>query len=124
MPSKVKKWIGYPSYFLKLDVRKYFDSISHKILFEKLSRIFKDPILLKIFQRIINSYSASENRGVPIGNLTSQYFTNFYLAYLDHCISGSAGAKYIRYMDDMIFINELPIKREIITADLTATVAG
>lgn len=115
--ERVKKWMsetGSSLYFLKLDICKFFYSINHGILFEKLSRKFKDPLLLKIFYDIIKSYSASENRGVPIGNLTSQYFANFYLAHLDHYIQNISGEKsgansslkYVRYMDDMIFVHQ------------------
>ncbi|MBN2894100.1 MAG: hypothetical protein JXL97_19675, partial [Bacteroidales bacterium] len=43
-------------YYLKLDIRKYFDSISHQILMQKLETIFKDKMLLYVFYQIIDSY--------------------------------------------------------------------
>ncbi len=96
----------YP-YVGKLDVRKYFDSISHKILSEKLERILKDPILLKIFKSIIQSYEVSSGKGIPIGNLTSQYFANFYLSSLDHYAKEDLHTPaYIRYMDDVLIFGE------------------
>ena len=89
--------------FLKLDIRKYFDSIDHNVLLKLLGKKFKDPKLLEIFEQIINSYSTSQSKGLPIGNLTSQYFANFYLAFLDHFIKEDLQIKhYVRYMDDMI----------------------
>lgn len=90
-------------WFLKLDVRKYFDSIHHQVLAQLLSERFKEKKLLAIFKQIIDSYQASEQRGLPIGNLTSQYFANHYLATADHFIKEQLKIKaYVRYMDDMV----------------------
>jgi RNA-directed DNA polymerase len=95
--QKKYKW------FLKLDVRKYFDSIDHDLLKQLLMRRFKDKYLLKIFCDIINSYETSAGKGLPIGNLTSQYFANHYLAVADHFIKEKLNASaYVRYMDDMV----------------------
>ncbi|MDR2692908.1 MAG: RNA-directed DNA polymerase [Chitinispirillales bacterium] len=104
--SRVKGWVGRNAWFCKLDARKFFDSISHGVLLGQLRRMFKDGRLLDIFSRIIDSYSASPGRGVPIGNLTSQYFANFYLAHLDHFVKERLGVKmYVRYMDDMVMLH-------------------
>ncbi|MFM9949579.1 MAG: reverse transcriptase domain-containing protein [Saprospiraceae bacterium] len=90
-------------YYLKLDIRKYFDSIDHDILLSMLHRKFKDKALLDIFSEIIHSYSVLPGKGVPIGNLTSQFFANHYLALLDHFIKDELQVKaYIRYMDDFV----------------------
>lgn len=90
-------------YWLKLDVRKYFDSISHDHLMFQLGRIYKDPLLLGMFRAIIGSYCTEPGRGLPIGNLTSQYFANHYLSPLDHYIrEGLHVEGYVRYMDDMM----------------------
>ncbi|MCQ2975255.1 MAG: RNA-directed DNA polymerase [Bacteroidales bacterium] len=89
-------------YLAKLDFRKYYYSINHNILKEKLRKIFKDKLLLHIFDKIIDSYSVSEGLGLPIGNLTSQYFANYYLSSLDHYIKEQLQIPYIRYMDDML----------------------
>lgn len=90
-------------WFLKLDVRKYFDSINHEILNKILSSRFKDKVLVGIFNKIINSYETSPLKGLPIGNLTSQYFANHYLAVADHFIKERLKIKcYVRYMDDMV----------------------
>lgn len=65
--------------------------------------MFKDTRLLNILNQIINSYEAHPKRGLPIGNLTSQYFANHYLSGLDHFIKGNLQIKaYVRYMDDMV----------------------
>jgi len=91
------------SYFLKMDVRKYFDSIDHEILKGLLRKRFKDHQLLMIFDKIIDSYHTKVGFGIPIGNLTSQYFANFYLAFADRYVKQGIGMKaYVRYMDDMV----------------------
>ncbi|MGN0037334.1 MAG: reverse transcriptase domain-containing protein [Bacteroidaceae bacterium] len=91
-------------YTVKLDIRKYYDSIEHDVLRQVLRQIFKDKQLLALFDKIIGSYCVTNGRGLPIGNLTSQYFANAYLSALDHKAKEEWGAPlYIRYMDD-IFI--------------------
>ena len=90
-------------WFLKLDVRKYFESIDQAILKQQLHRLFKDPPLLRLFEQIIDSYSTAEQKSVPIGNLTSQYFANHYLSVADHyVIKVLQVPAYVRYMDDMV----------------------
>lgn len=96
-------------FFLKIDVRKYFDSIDHLLLKNKLRRLFKDRQLLMLFDKLIDSYSVSEEtpaKGLPIGNLTSQYFANFYLSFIDHYVKENLKIPaYVRYMDDIILWN-------------------
>jgi retron-type reverse transcriptase len=91
------------AWYVKLDVRKFFASIHHQVLKGQLRRMFKDRILLDIFAKIIDSYEERPGRGVPIGNLTSQYFANHYLSPLDHLIRERLRIRaYVRYMDDMV----------------------
>ncbi|MCX8481636.1 MAG: RNA-directed DNA polymerase, partial [Sediminibacterium sp.] len=89
---------------LKLDVRKYFDSIPHENLKQSISKIFIDKPLLNLKNKIIDTYSGlKQHTGVPIGNLTSQYWANHYLAQADHYIYEQLHCKgYVRYMDDML----------------------
>lgn len=90
-------------WFLKLDMRKFFDSLHHRVLKTQLHRLFKEERLLSIFGQIIDSYEVLPERGVPIGNLTSQYFANHYLSGLDHFVKETLGCKaYVRYMDDLV----------------------
>ncbi len=92
------------SYFLKLDVRKYFDSIDHAVLKAQLACMFKDQGLLHLFYQIIDSYQTQTDKGLPIGNLTSQYFANHYLSFADHYAKQQLNVPaYVRYMDDMVF---------------------
>jgi len=91
------------AFFLKLDIRKYFDSIDHAVLFSLLQRKIKDPEVLCIFKQIIESYHTQKGKGLPIGNLTSQYFANYYLSFTDRYIKEDLQIKsYVRYMDDMV----------------------
>lgn len=90
-------------WFLKLDARKYFDSIDHNILKNLLKKRFKEHKLVEILYSIIHSYETQTGKGVPIGNLTSQYFANHYLAVADHYVLEKLKIKgYVRYMDDMV----------------------
>lgn len=100
---KVKKC----KYFLKLDVRKYFDNIDHEILKLRLSRIIKDTDCLRLLSALIDSYGCSiKGKGLPIGNLTSQFFANFYLSSLDHYILEQLKpCGYVRYMDDFLLFS-------------------
>ncbi len=92
--------------YLKLDIRKYFDSVDHNVLKNQLRNKFKDKKLLKLLYKIIDSYNTNKDKGIPIGNLTSQYFANFYLSFMDKFIKNDLRIKsYVRYMDDFIIFN-------------------
>ena len=92
----------YPC-FLKLDVRRYFPSIRHDILQPMLGRIFKDPHLLNLFDAVLRGAPSGEGIGLPIGNLTSQYFANHFLTPLDQYVKRQLRVPgYVRYMDDFI----------------------
>jgi hypothetical protein len=91
------------AWYLKLDVRRYFDSIDHAEMISLLERILKDQAVLGLFKRIIGSHSVRPGTGLPIGNLTSQHFANVYLGELDHHAKEILRAPgYVRYMDDFV----------------------
>jgi hypothetical protein len=92
----------YP-YFLKLDIRKYLDSIGHERLLERLARRFKDRHFLDLLGRIVRAFRGGIGRGLPIGSLTSQHLANFYLGWFDrHVKEHLRLPAYVRYMDDMV----------------------
>lgn len=111
-------------YCYKFDIRKYFYTIDHQILQQKLSRKFKDSKLMNLFSQLLSTYHSKKEyyfafdnddlfdlireRGLPIGNLTSQIFANFFLSDLDHFVKEKLHQRnYIRYMDDiLIFSNK------------------
>ncbi len=96
--QRVRQFAGRHAWFLKCDFRKYFDSIPHEGIRRMLRRKFKDVRLLSWFDRILGSYETASDRGLPIGNLTSQHFANLYLDPLDRLFH-----PYVRYMDDFVF---------------------
>ena len=95
--------IKYKNYYiLKCDISKYFASINHDILKEKLCKRIKDKDALKIVFDIIDS----ENQGLSIGNMTSQILAIFYLNDLDHFIKEKLKIKYyVRYQDDFLLFH-------------------
>ncbi|MCL2051844.1 MAG: RNA-directed DNA polymerase [Lachnospiraceae bacterium] len=96
---------GTEGYFLKCDVRKYFDNISHPVLKQKLGKVF-DGEIFTLLCRIIDSYETAENIGLPLGNQASQWFALYYLDSVDRLIKERLQIKhYVRYMDDLILIH-------------------
>ena len=120
-----KKW-----YVLKLDIAKYFYRVDHEVLMKILSRHIKDELILRDLYKLINCEDTAfglpagvqpelckqedwiYNRGMPIGNLTSQMFANIYLNELDQFCKHDLHIRYyIRYMDDIIILR--PDKNEL-----------
>jgi len=90
-------------YVLKCDVSKYFQSVDHEILKQVIREKIADKKLLQLLDNIIDS----AERGIPIGNLTSQLFANIYLNKLDEHVKYELKIKYyVRYMDDFIILHE------------------
>ena len=86
----------------KIDIRKFYPSITHSILKEVVRKRIKDPDLLWLLDDIIDSAD-----GVPIGNYISQYFANLYLAELDHIAKEQWHIKYYyRYADDIVILSD------------------
>jgi retron-type reverse transcriptase len=110
-------------YVLKCDVRKYFASIDHQILIAQLGRVIKCRPTLDLASRIISGSNLQEEviryfpgddlftpferqRGLPLGNQTSQFFANVYLNGLDRVIDERLrpGA-WARYVDDLVLFD-------------------
>ncbi len=87
---------------LKMDIKRYFDSIDHGILLRLISRKIKDKRLMAVIRQLVESYETAPGKGVPIGNLTSQYFANLYLDGLDRFLTQSRRVAEVRYMDDVL----------------------
>jgi len=103
--ARLKEFIkktGKDYYVLKCDISKYFPSIDPEILKKILRKKISDERLLRLIDIIIDS----SEKGMPIGNLTSQLFANVYLNELDKYIKYELKIKYyLRYMDDFIIID-------------------
>lgn len=107
-------------YCLKMDIRKFYPSVDHKILKTLLRRKFKDESLLWLLDEIVDSAP-----GLPIGNYLSQYFANFYLTGFDHWLKEVKGVKYyFRYADDLVIM--APDKETLhqLLADIKAYLQG
>lgn len=114
-------------YYLQCDVRKYFPSISLVVLKAMLRRQLKDNRVLELLDRIIDHplpTAPEPGRGLPIGNLTSQYFANLYLGELDHFVKERLGVKgYLRYMDDFLLFGPDKLHLRQLQATVQAFVA-
>ena len=96
---------GIDGWILKCDIRKFFDSIDHNILKEKLKKVITDEDVLWLLFLIIDSFSVSPGKGLPMGNQTSQWFAVFYLDGFDRLIKEKLQIRYYsRYMDDAVLI--------------------
>lgn len=96
-----RTWNNY--YILKMDVAKYFQNIDKGILLKILKRSIEDKNVIDLIKKII--YSNEGNKGLPIGNYTSQMFANIYLNEVDQYIKHNLKVKYYsRYMDDSILL--------------------
>lgn len=89
-------------YILKCDISKFFASINHEILKEKLRKKIKDKDALDIVFSIIDS----DEDGLSIGNMSSQILAIFYLNDMDHFIKENLKIKYyVRYQDDFLLFH-------------------
>ena len=108
MRSAVKQWKN--PYFVKYDISKFFYTIDRKIMYEIMTKYYKDKKFLRLTKKFIDFVDENEygkDKGLPIGNYTSQYFANIYMNEVDKYIKEKLRIKYyIRFMDDGILIVE------------------
>jgi len=103
--KRAKFFIQKNAYFLKIDIAQFFPSVDHNKIKFLLSRKIKDPRVLDLISKIVDNVPPhySQGKGLPIGNLTSQHFANYFLTPLDHHIKENLRIKaYLRYMDDLL----------------------
>ena len=100
--KKMKK--SYREYYiLKMDVRKFFNSIDKKILYKILNKRIKDKKLLWLIRQILSAQG--RDKGIEIGNYTSQTFANIYLNELDQYATKTLKLnRYYRFMDDIVIL--------------------
>ncbi|GAB4579785.1 MAG: RNA-directed DNA polymerase [Anaerolineales bacterium] len=113
------------AYVLQCDVQQFFPAIDHAILRETLCRKISDPRVLWLCDQILASgrgilteqyqmvyfpgddlFSVLRPRGLPIGNLTSQFWANVYLNPFDHFVKRELNAPYVRYVDDFLLFGD------------------
>jgi len=110
------------SYVLPCDVRQFFPSIDHALLRAQLARVIPEEDVLTVCDRILENgvgvldeayamvwfpgddlFAASRPRGLPLGNLTSQFWANVYLSPLDQFVKRELKCRrYLRYVDDFL----------------------
>jgi RNA-directed DNA polymerase len=112
---KVSKNNTKTCWILKCDIRKFFANIDHNILKEIMSKCLFDKNILWLLSRVIDSfqtfvyisYGANTQKGLPLGNLTSQLLVNIYMNEFDQFMKRQLKVKYyIRYADDFIILSD------------------
>ena len=111
-------------YVLQCDIKKYFPTINHAILKQIIRHKIKSPKTLWLIDLIIDRSNPQEpvqlyfsgddllsplahRKGLPLGNLTSQFFANIYLSQFDHFVKERLQAKrYLRYVDDFAMFSD------------------
>ncbi len=102
--QKVSKNNTRNCYVFKADVKHYFDEVNHKILINILKGKINDKRLISLISKILKNHS--DKVGMPLGNMTSQFFANIYLNELDQYAKNELKTKhYIRYVDDFVILH-------------------
>jgi len=126
---QARRWSARFAFCLKTDIDSYFASIRHEKLLRAIGVEVTDPRVLRLCSRIIGNarlptVPPGEARGLPIGNLTSQFWANVYLDPLDHLVRDGLGqGAYLRYMDDILVFDHGKARLWQTLADLRS-VAG
>jgi retron-type reverse transcriptase len=113
-------------YVLRCDIWRYFPAIDHAVLKADLRRRIACPATLRLLDDVIDGSNPQEpvnlwfagddlltpverRRGLPIGNLTSQFFANVHLDPLDHFVKEVLRCpRYLRYVDDFALFHDDP----------------
>src|SRR4030043_1782354 len=113
-------------YCLKADIKHYFQEINHNVLLETIQRKISDEKTILLIKQILNNKIQTSRereretrasfikKGMPLGNLTSQFFANIYLNELDYFVKHTLRAKYyIRYVDDFVILHKSKLQLKI-----------
>ncbi|MBT3691480.1 hypothetical protein HOD75_04000 [archaeon] len=115
--GKIKGWFNnnqIKGYCLKADIKHYFQEINNNLLIKILQRKIKDNKTIQLIKKILSNQKIENNqlkiknyiKGMPLGNLTSQFFANLYLNELDYFIKHKLKVKYyLRYVDDFVLLH-------------------
>lgn len=108
------------AWYLKADIRKYFDSVPHQRVIAMLRHRIKDPWVLHWFEKILKAHEWGGDVGLPIGSLTSQHLANLYLDSMDRWVKeGMKVPGYVRYMDDFVLWDDSPERLKAIRDQLS-----
>ena len=98
------------AFCFKADIKHYFQEVDHKILIEIIRRKIIDEKVIWLIKKILENgtnFGWQTKKGMPLGNLTSQFFANVYLNELDYFVKHILKAKYyLRYVDDFVILHE------------------
>lgn len=100
---RMRQLVASHRYALRMDIAKFFPSLSHAVVFDSVARCVKDPCVLDLVHVVLDGPSGSRHGGIglPIGSLTSQWFANLVLDRLDHYACEQLRLRgWTRYMDD------------------------
>lgn len=124
--DQCQRWAQRYPYVLQCDIRQFFPSIDHRLLRQTLNRRIQDGGLRRLIALILASgegvlseeydmvyypgdelFAYHRPRGLPIGNLTSQFWANCYLNSFDHFVVRDLGCPaYLRYVDDFLLFGD------------------
>lgn len=132
------------AYFLKADLKNFFVSIDKNILYDEIQKFVNEEWVLSLIKQVIfhnpktsvcikspaykfdflpkykSLWHAQSDKGLPIGNLTSQFFSNVYLNVLDQYVKHHLKCKYYcRYVDDFVIMHKSPQYLNDVHKDLT-----
>ncbi|MBU2496819.1 MAG: reverse transcriptase/maturase family protein [Nanoarchaeota archaeon] len=118
---KVSKNNTRACYILKADIKHYFDEVNHKILIDIINKKIKDEKVIWLIKVILENHKTkTESKGMPLGNLTSQFFANVYLNELDNFVKRELRARYyIRYVDDIAIFSNSKEEVENVIIEIT-----
>jgi RNA-directed DNA polymerase len=93
-------------YVLKADIRHFFDSVDQKILLDIIAKKIRDDKVLWLINIILKNFD-NNKKGMPLGNMTSQFFANLYLNNFDQFVKKRLRMKYyLRYVDDFVILHK------------------
>jgi RNA-directed DNA polymerase len=144
--SITENW-SKPAFYLKMDLANFFVAIDKHVLFEQIAAKVHEPFWLELAKTILfhdprenvevrgsrdllakvpphkSLFNAPADTGLPIGNLSSQFFANVHLDALDKfCVHHLKARSYVRYVDDFVMLADstapLVVARDAITAFL------
>jgi RNA-directed DNA polymerase len=113
--KKVTNNLKTEAFCFKADIKHYFEEVNHEVLIKIISRKIKDERVLWLIRRILENvanWGGGEGslkliKGMPLGNLTSQFFANVYLNDLDYFVKNILKAKYyMGYVDDFVILHK------------------
>lgn len=93
---------------LKCDIKKFFASVDQDVLLAIMEKRIPDKNVMWLLDRVVRSFHSTEmEKGLPLGNLTSQLLVNIYMNEFDQFVKHGLKAQYyIRYADDFVFMSQ------------------